>query len=141
MFVFSACFLSFFFFFFSSRRRHTRYIGDWSSDVCSSDLAYPFIHATAMRYSREGFNTGFDFGAFVVGVLISTVMTVLWLLALRIGCELAVVLFKIHDALVPKKPVEVAAAPAAPASGWGGTAPEPPKPEAPAAPPAEPPKS
>src|SRR5437762_9547167 len=29
------------FFFFSSRRRHTRYIGDWSSDVCSSDLAVP----------------------------------------------------------------------------------------------------
>src|SRR5437762_9857228 len=28
----------FLFFFFSSRRRHTRYIGDWSSDVCSSDL-------------------------------------------------------------------------------------------------------
>src|SRR5437762_925605 len=25
-------------FFFSSRRRHTRYFGDWSSDVCSSDL-------------------------------------------------------------------------------------------------------
>src|ERR1017187_9511659 len=25
-------------FFFSSRRRHTRDIGDWSSDVCSSDL-------------------------------------------------------------------------------------------------------
>src|SRR5437763_7542310 len=39
------------FFFFSSRRRHTRYIGDWSSDVCSSDLAalepfyfYPYRH-------------------------------------------------------------------------------------------------
>src|SRR5437762_12798290 len=28
-----------FLFFFSSRRRHTRYIGDWSSDVCSSDLS------------------------------------------------------------------------------------------------------
>src|SRR5438094_3026723 len=26
-------------FFFSSRRRHTRSYGDWSSDVCSSDLA------------------------------------------------------------------------------------------------------
>src|SRR5256885_11460458 len=26
--------------FFSSRRRHTRLQGDWSSDVCSSDLAY-----------------------------------------------------------------------------------------------------
>src|SRR5205807_6602484 len=25
-------------FFFSSRRRHTRLQGDWSSDVCSSDL-------------------------------------------------------------------------------------------------------
>src|SRR6266571_4283852 len=29
----------FFFFFFSSRRRHTRLTCDWSSDVCSSDLA------------------------------------------------------------------------------------------------------
>src|SRR5688500_19277401 len=26
-------------FFFSSRRRHTRLQGDWSSDVCSSDLS------------------------------------------------------------------------------------------------------
>src|SRR2546426_5728773 len=31
---------SFFFFFFSSRRRHTRLQGDWSSDVCSSDLTW-----------------------------------------------------------------------------------------------------
>src|SRR3989454_10519419 len=29
------------FFFFSSRRRHTRLQGDWSSDVCSSDLGTP----------------------------------------------------------------------------------------------------
>src|SRR5256885_5188105 len=29
------------FFFFSSRRRHTRLQGDWSSDVCSSDLVEP----------------------------------------------------------------------------------------------------
>src|SRR6266496_5454689 len=28
-----------FFFFFSSRRRHTSSLRDWSSDVCSSDLA------------------------------------------------------------------------------------------------------
>src|SRR5207248_8604943 len=33
-----------FFFFFSSRRRHTRSYGDWSSDVCSSDLS-PIIAA------------------------------------------------------------------------------------------------
>src|SRR5207249_7588259 len=32
-------YLYFFFFFFSSRRRHTRSKRDWSSDVCSSDLA------------------------------------------------------------------------------------------------------
>src|SRR5689334_23683377 len=31
--------MEFFFFFFSSRRRHTRWNCDWSSDVCSSDLA------------------------------------------------------------------------------------------------------
>ena len=33
--------LVFFCFFFSSRRRHTRSLCDWSSDVCSSDLALP----------------------------------------------------------------------------------------------------
>src|SRR2546421_8338600 len=33
--------LSLLFFFFSSRRRHTRSDRDWSSDVCSSDLAAP----------------------------------------------------------------------------------------------------
>src|SRR6266487_947257 len=37
---FLKCEASFVFsFFFSSRRRHTRWTGDWSSDVCSSDLA------------------------------------------------------------------------------------------------------
>src|SRR5215475_9331856 len=30
----------FVFFFFSSRRRHTRFSRDWSSDVCSSYLAF-----------------------------------------------------------------------------------------------------
>src|SRR2546430_11123424 len=30
-------------FFFSSRRRHTRFDCDWSSDVCSSDLAQGFV--------------------------------------------------------------------------------------------------
>src|SRR3712207_7497748 len=53
LFIFLMCFMYFihykyisyhylfylFFFFFSSRRRHTRYWRDWSSDVCSSDLA------------------------------------------------------------------------------------------------------
>src|SRR5256885_11733791 len=34
------------FFFFSSRRRHTRLQGDWSSDVCSSDLAQEAVRET-----------------------------------------------------------------------------------------------
>src|SRR5689334_23642096 len=38
-FVIYCIFFFFFFFFFSSRRRHTRWNCDWSSDVCSSDLA------------------------------------------------------------------------------------------------------
>src|SRR5688572_2139462 len=42
----SLCFLVVFFFFFSSRRRHTRFDCDWSSDVCSSDLA-PVLVLTA----------------------------------------------------------------------------------------------
>src|SRR2546426_10554922 len=40
-----------FFFFFSSRRRHTRLQGDWSSDVCSSDLG---SHAAGGRAGGEG---------------------------------------------------------------------------------------
>src|SRR5438876_4152527 len=43
MFVLIYAWFCIFFFFFSSRRRHTRWTGDWSSDVCSSDL-----HAAAM---------------------------------------------------------------------------------------------
>src|SRR5688500_19546496 len=38
-------------FFFSSRRRHTRLQGDWSSDVCSSDLDRPQRLARRMHSS------------------------------------------------------------------------------------------
>src|SRR5438094_7516246 len=41
--------LWFLFFFFSSRRRHTRSYGDWSSDVCSSDLH----HAEAVTLGKR----------------------------------------------------------------------------------------
>src|SRR5205807_7941385 len=45
--------------FFSSRRRHTRLQGDWSSDVCSSDLAHTVssflrvYRASALRLAWE----------------------------------------------------------------------------------------
>src|SRR5256885_14947575 len=48
-------------FFFSSRRRHTRLQGDWSSDVCSSDLmllysmlALAGVKAVNAKYERLG---------------------------------------------------------------------------------------
>src|SRR5882724_437747 len=47
------CFI--FFFFFSSRRRHTRCLSDWSSDVCSSDLA-----AGESRKERAGLRSFHD---------------------------------------------------------------------------------
>src|SRR5207253_5466705 len=42
-----------FLFFFSSRRRHTRWPRDWSSDVCSSDLAEPRVRAVAAHVRRD----------------------------------------------------------------------------------------
>src|SRR5690348_14789191 len=44
-----------FFFFFSSRRRHTRWTGDWSSDVCSSDLQ---VAAWATGWTGARLRTG-----------------------------------------------------------------------------------
>src|SRR5688500_20363289 len=41
-----------YYFFFSSRRRHTRLQGDWSSDVCSSDLMTKVLYGE--RISRQG---------------------------------------------------------------------------------------
>src|SRR5437764_9693638 len=41
------------FFFFSSRRRHTRYIGDWSSDVCSSDLVDRYFDAATGVMAKD----------------------------------------------------------------------------------------
>src|SRR4051794_41706945 len=43
----------FLFFFFSSRRRHTRWTGDWSSDVCSSDLGALAVGQPALVELQE----------------------------------------------------------------------------------------
>src|ERR1017187_10662021 len=43
-----------FLFFFSSRRRHTRYIGDWSSDVCSSDLGPHEFNGSSTAFVTGG---------------------------------------------------------------------------------------
>src|SRR2546426_12301267 len=51
-----------FFFFFSSRRRHTRLQGDWSSDVCSSDLL-----AVTLALGAEGFFRRAIWSSFAAG--------------------------------------------------------------------------
>src|SRR5256886_6574996 len=69
-------------FFFSSRRRHTRFDCDWSSDVCSSDLAQDrsaligivglgYVGLPlAMEFARVGFRVlGFDVSKPVVDAL------------------------------------------------------------------------
>src|SRR5207245_8410749 len=53
-------------FFFSSRRRHTRCYRDWSSDVCSSDLAKLYVPLERLdlvekfRASGEGAKPALD---------------------------------------------------------------------------------
>src|SRR5690348_17684013 len=46
------------FFFFSSRRRHTRWTGDWSSDVCSSDLSLDVDYSQADNKTFERVSVG-----------------------------------------------------------------------------------
>src|SRR5207253_8217550 len=62
-------------FFFSSRRRHTRWPRDWSSDVCSSDLAdadrVPLRHMLRAELNRVGHEPDRRLGRkdkFVLGV-------------------------------------------------------------------------
>src|SRR2546430_16311707 len=47
------CYVTCLFFFFSSRRRHTRFDCDWSSDVCSSDLAAGGVRFAAGALSKR----------------------------------------------------------------------------------------
>src|SRR5207248_6037984 len=66
-----------YFFFFSSRRRHTRSYGDWSSDVCSSDLMEGLaelrvkesdrLAATAAGLAVNGVSARIDGEALIVG--------------------------------------------------------------------------
>src|SRR6266487_5749044 len=72
------CFLCFFF--FSSRRRHTRWTGDWSSDVCSSDLdlVLLLIIANAVQNAMVGPDTSLAGGLVAAGVLIGWHRVIDW---------------------------------------------------------------
>src|SRR5256885_11012160 len=47
-------------FFFSSRRRHTRLQGDWSSDVCSSDLETTVEINEALGFEPDSLSLAFS---------------------------------------------------------------------------------
>src|SRR5688500_19380696 len=49
-------------YFFSSRRRHTRLQGDWSSDVCSSDLTYSLYTELDIEGSLGGLDWFLNLG-------------------------------------------------------------------------------
>src|SRR5437762_9279402 len=53
---------------FSSRRRHTRYIGDWSSDVCSSDLSGRDMLSRIIYGARISVTVGFGAVAIATGL-------------------------------------------------------------------------
>src|SRR5690606_7438398 len=50
-------------FFFSSRRRHTRFSRDWSSDVCSSDLAVFLLSVYWKRTNTMAVNSVLSAGS------------------------------------------------------------------------------
>src|SRR5699024_11371586 len=62
------------YFFFSSRRRHTRSKRDWSSDVCSSDLAKTIVidgkiaSVGTANIDVRSFRLNFEVNAFVYDV-------------------------------------------------------------------------
>src|SRR5699024_11304508 len=55
-------------FIFSSRRRHTRSKRDWSSDVCSSDLALPIVEKDEEALVTASFVGDMMFGRYVENI-------------------------------------------------------------------------
>src|SRR5690606_41977922 len=55
-------------FFFSSRRRHTRFSRDWSSDVCSSDLAQIVYSCPVWPPCDKELQMAFDYGSIGLGI-------------------------------------------------------------------------
>src|SRR5437762_3513786 len=84
-------------FFFSSRRRHTRYIGDWSSDVCSSDLSVATIAHQERPELLDRLAVLRDQTFVLDHMYMSVFSTCGWIL--RLGVTVAL-LMSVHPALV-----------------------------------------
>src|SRR6266516_4218620 len=79
----------FFLFFFSSRRRHTISYGDWSSDVCSSDLRFESSSwwRTRTRSDASYCWSRSEFGAGTASTAAPKALSVAWRFARREGRE------------------------------------------------------
>lgn len=68
-----------------------------------------FLVGLGVPFMMAGVAVGsFNFLGFLVGIVAAVIYVGLGLVWLRIACESMIVLFKIHDVLVPKKPVDTA---------------------------------
>src|SRR2546426_12358413 len=74
-------------FFFSSRRRHTRLQGDWSSDVCSSDLLHVVIYPVDASVAPQMHRRGISRRAVLLGLagLVAVSGGINWLALSQIG--------------------------------------------------------
>src|SRR5205807_9147680 len=101
-------------FFFSSRRRHTRLQGDWSSDVCSSDL-FDFLKRselvrrglasgkTRRRRARNALSRAIEYSLTMKLVLFAGFVIGLGLLIFKIGrasCRERVVIWVVVESII-----------------------------------------
>src|SRR5438876_4716675 len=86
-------------FFFSSRRRHTRWTGDWSSDVCSSDLTAVAAGAAVTAIIQSSSATTVMLIGFVAAGLMTFPQTLGIILGADIGTTFTVQLiaFRVTD--------------------------------------------
>src|SRR5256886_13471343 len=77
------------FFFFSSRRRHTRFDCDWSSDVCSSNLASSLVGRLGMGWLADRFPK--KYVMLLIYLLVASAIPLLFL----VGTPGAIYLFEI----------------------------------------------
>src|SRR5256885_11782938 len=97
------------YFFFSSRRRHTRLQGDWSSDVCSSDLYLAEIATPGHKGFYVSWQSASQQVAVMFAALIGAALTLIlpapkmaewgWRIPLLLGCAIVPLLFVLRRSL------------------------------------------
>jgi hypothetical protein len=66
----------------------------------------PFRVATGVGWGPQGLHSEFNCGTFAIASVLSVLFMVIGMVWWRVVCESMIILFKIHEALVPRKPEE-----------------------------------